>query len=573
MGVIKALSESVISKIAAGEVVERPASVVKELLENSLDADATKIEIDLADAGKKLIRVSDNGRGIPREDLQLAVSRYATSKLSTADDLFTVSTLGFRGEALASIAAVSQLRLGSRPAGSLEGAEVEVSGGKVGEVKACGMPEGTAVEVSNLFFNVPVRRKFLRFAKTELSHALDTIHRFTLSFPAVHFTVTHNGRSVLNLPPGRTVRDRAQAVFGAELADSLLELPGSDESFSVTGFITPASFTRPNSRLQYFFLNRRYVRDRALAHAVSEAYRGLIPQGRYAAYFLFVRIDPEEVDVNVHPTKIEVRFRRQARVHDAVLDAVRTRLSPGAPSRISVSPSAEEIADELIRKISPKPEQRSMAPAPGPPSSPAAPPAAAPRASEAGRPVFQVLDSYLVSEGVGGLVIVDQHALHERVIFEELKEQLTSSRLPIQSFLIPEPMELLEEDVQRLEAARKTLEGLGVKFESVSRKTVVVRAVPQLVARANPRELLEGILERLSENPSTRLDSHALVEEILQGLACKAAVEAGEKLTAEEMSSLLMRANETRFQATCPQGRPTTLILGKEQLEKHFKRT
>ena len=570
MGAIHLLSETIIDKIAAGEVVERPASVVKELIENSLDAGAGKIEVDLADAGKKLIRVSDDGEGMEAEDLALAVSRHATSKLSTADDLFNISTLGFRGEALAAIASVSDFVIRSRRKGTLEGAELRVSGKRPGEAKACGMPEGTVVEVGNLFANVPARRKFMKFARTELSHVLGVIHRFALAFPHVHFVVTHNGRSVANLPPARTTRDRIRALFGQEVAESLLEVPGGPTGM-VTGLITPASFTRANTRLQYFFLNRRYIRDRGLASAVSQAYRTVIPQGRFPAYFLFLEAPPDEVDVNVHPTKIEVRFRRQPQVFDAVHGAVRERLSGGNGTAKSTTPSAEEIADELVRRLSPQPRQKTIEPKPQEETSVHAPPSATPERAEGA--FFQVLGSYLVSQTEDGVLIVDQHALHERIIFESLKAQAASANLAVQSFLIPEPIELLPEEVVKLGHAREKLEELGVKLERLSRRTVVVRSLPQIVASADPRDLLEGILEKLDKEVGESSGAELPLESILEAMACKAAVKAGQRLSGEEMSSLLRRGTETRFGATCPHGRPTAVIIGRKELEKRFKRT
>jgi len=569
MGTIHLLSETIIDKIAAGEVVERPASVVKELMENSLDAGAGKIEVDLADAGKKLIRVSDDGEGIDAEDLTLAVSRHATSKLSAADDLFNISTLGFRGEALAAIASVSDFVIRSRRKGTLEGAELRVAGKEPGEAKACGMPEGTVVEVGNLFLNVPARRKFLKFARTELSHVLGTIHRFALAFPGVHFAVSHNGRSVMNLPPARTARDRVRGLFGQELADCLLDIP-IETNGTVRGLITPASFTRANTRLQYFFLNRRYIKDRALASAASQAYRTLIPQGRFPAYFLALNVSPEEVDVNVHPTKIEVRFRHQSRVFDAVQGAVRQKLAGGPRERGAAEPTADEIADELVRRLSPRPLQKTIETRPEEaPKEDAAP--STPKAAEG--QFFQVLDSYLVSQGTDGVLIVDQHALHERIIFEELKMQAESSAIAVQSFLIPEPIELLPEEIVRLGHARERLEELGVKLERLSRKTVVVRALPQIVAGADPRELLEGIVQRLDDAQSGGAEAELPLEAILEAMACKAAVKAGEKLSGEEMVSLLRRASETRFRDTCPHGRPTAVVIGRQELERRFKRT
>ncbi|MBM4044886.1 MAG: DNA mismatch repair endonuclease MutL, partial [Planctomycetes bacterium] len=305
MSIIKVLPESVVNKIAAGEVVERPASVVKELVENSLDAGAPRIDIEMEEAGKRLIRVTDNGAGMPPDDLALAFVSHATSKLQTSDDLFKITTLGFRGEALPSIGAVSQARIVSRAKGAPSGGEVEIRGGALGAVKERGAAEGTSVEVRNLFFNTPVRRKFLRSVPTEMSYISDMLTRLALAAPSVHFTLTHNGRQVFNLPPAQRLSDRIEGFFGKELAEDLIAVNWSDPSLTVAGFAAPPRHERSNTKMQFTFVNGRYVRDNTLLHAIGQTYHGLLLAKRCAIVFLFLKTAPDNVDVNVHPTKIE----------------------------------------------------------------------------------------------------------------------------------------------------------------------------------------------------------------------------------------------------------------------------
>ncbi|MBM4084919.1 MAG: DNA mismatch repair endonuclease MutL, partial [Planctomycetes bacterium] len=304
MSIIKVLPESVVNKIAAGEVVERPASVVKELVENSLDAGATRIDIEMEEAGKRLIRVTDNGSGMAPDDLALAFASHATSKLQTSDDLFKITTLGFRGEALPSIGAVSQARIVSRAKGAPSGGEVEIRGGALGAVQERGAAEGTSVEVRNLFFNTPVRRKFLRSVPTEMSYISDMLTRLALAAPSVHFTLTHNGRQVFNLPPAQRLSDRIEGFFGKELAEDLIAVNWSDPSLTVAGFAAPPRHERSNTKMQFTFVNGRYVRDNTLLHAIGQTYHGLLLAKRCAIVFLFLKTAPDSVDVNVHPTKI-----------------------------------------------------------------------------------------------------------------------------------------------------------------------------------------------------------------------------------------------------------------------------
>ncbi|HUW34674.1 MAG TPA: DNA mismatch repair endonuclease MutL, partial [Planctomycetota bacterium] len=335
MGIIRKLPDTVANKIAAGEVVERPASVVKEIVENSIDAESSRIEVELEDGGKRLIRVSDNGTGIAPDDLDLAVESHATSKLKDSNDLFFITTLGFRGEALPSIGAVAELRIASRVRGADAGAEVEVIGGKKTPVKAAGVPEGTIIEVRNLFFNIPARRKFLKTSSTELSHAVDIITKMALAYPSVSFRLVHNGREVVSVLQNEDRLRRIASFFGKDLHDGLLEVNSGSGPLTIHGYVAPPSITRANAKLQYIFLNGRFIRDKTVASAIRDAYAGTLPAGKHPVVVLFLQIDPREVDVNVHPTKYEVRFRDSHLIYSGVRRMISERLgktSPPAPS-------------------------------------------------------------------------------------------------------------------------------------------------------------------------------------------------------------------------------------------------
>ena len=334
MGIIFKLSTTVANKIAAGEVIERPASVVKELLENAIDAESSRIEIDVEDGGKRLIRVTDNGTGMAPDDLEMSVQSHATSKLRDSDDLFFITTLGFRGEAVPSIGAVSDMRIASRMRAATAGAEVRMSGGTISPIKAAGAPEGTIVEVRNLFFNIPARRKFLKATATELSHIVDAVTKMSLAYPAVGFRLTHNGREVFNCLAGETRLRRIAHFFGKELQDELLEVNSGDGPLTINGFVAPPSQTRANTRLQYVFLNGRFIRDKTIASAIRSAYEGKIPGGRQPIVALFLQIDPREVDVNVHPTKHEVRFRNSQMIYVSVRRIIDAKLATASAPRI-----------------------------------------------------------------------------------------------------------------------------------------------------------------------------------------------------------------------------------------------
>jgi len=558
MAQIQVLAPDVVNKIAAGEVIERPASAVKELVENALDAGASEIRVDIEEGGRKLLRVTDNGHGIGPDELPLAFAPHATSKLATADDLFRVSTYGFRGEALASIGSVSRVRLLSRtPKG--EGAELVVENGVAGPVKPAAAAPGTLVEVRNLFQNVPVRRKFLRSIEIETEHVVEAVSRFAVALPGVRFDLFVDGDRRYSLAPADR-RGRIAVFYGEEVAGSLKEVETSD----FHAYVAPAQHSRINAKGLHFFLNGRYIRDRVLLRAMNEAFRELVPHGRYPVAFVFLTLPSDEVDVNVHPTKIEVRFRSVWKLHDRLASAVRAKLLEGTldhrlvPERLAEAPPgvlpgmpAREVVDFFTRE----PDLRL-------PEIPARP------LLTTGRRVFQLHNRYLVEEVDDGLRILDQHALHERVMLEEFRKQFSTASIAKQRLLLPAVVTLTKEQRARLDDQRELLDSFGLECEDFGRDAVAVRAVPALVAEHDPVTLLTDFLE-LARDAEPEVP---LIERALEFMACRAAVKFGRKLADEEIVRLLQDAAQMDFSATCAHGRPTGIKLTLEDLERFFHR-
>jgi len=627
MADIKVLSKHLANKIAAGEVIERPASVVKELVENALDAGASAVDVEVADGGRRLVRVRDNGLGMGPEDLALAFAPHATSKIADEEDLYNIHTMGFRGEALASIGAVARAHVVSRrrpapgepPPDAAH--EVTCAGGRVEPVRPAAAAEGTTVTVRDLFFNTPARRKFMRTANTEFGHVVEQLARLALPHRQVAFTLTHNDRCTHRLPAAETVRRRAADFFGPELAEAMIEFADDDDGLKLYGLVAPPAHARSSAKWQYFFVNGRCVRDRLLAHALREACRGLIDPARAPVALIFIEMDPAEVDVNVHPAKVEVRFRNGRQVHSHLLGALRDAhnradLAPAvrlagpdaAPDASEPAPDdtpaghrrqslKQALADFLrsqprpqARLDFPPPRDRPAAPpagdyvptrppstapgAPAPagpvdrPAGPAFPPAAEPR-----RRAIQVHNSYIVSETDDGLVIVDQHALHERVLFEELTRRIASGGLAAQRLLIPARVEVTESERASLNERADLLDRLGLEVTDFGPNAVAVHKFPALLAERNvaPPEFLRDLLDLLVERAGD--ETGPLLEAVLSTMACKAAVKAGEPLAADEMEALLARRRRTERADACPHGRPTTLNLTLADLARQFNRT
>lgn len=570
---IKVLPEHVASAIAAGEVVERPASVVKELVENALDAGARVIDIHVEGAGRVLIEVSDDGRGIEPADLSLALARHATSKLQTADDLFDIRTLGFRGEALASIAAVSRLTLVSRVADQATGLRISAEGGVLGKAEQVGSPPGTLVRVRDLFYNVPARRKFLKTDATERRHINDWVAKYALAYPEVRFTLAHDGRVQLQTTGNGQARETLAAVVGLESARQMISLPAPATSteISVHGFISPPSVQRANRRELTFFVNRRWVQDPSLSAAVVQAYQGLLMVGRYPMAILFIDVPPSLVDVNVHPTKAEVRFQDPGRVFSVVQRSVRaTLLNEAPPPSLDFHPmwgeSATGVGGETQGFTAATWEMT-----PGVRHLPELEPAKRPSGSmPLLRPVGQVGAAYLVAEGPDGLYLIDQHAAHERVLFERFMEDFTSGQLESQTLLEPIVVEMSQAQAELLESKIEVLGRLGFDVEPFGGRSFRVRSLPALLMGLSPGVALQTVVDEFEED-ETPLQSE--VEARLAARVCKrAAVKAGQVLSVMEQAELIRDLEACASPRTCPHGRPTLIHLSVDTLERQFGR-
>ena len=575
---IQILSKEMASRIAAGEVVERPASAVKELVENSLDAHATEIFVWIEKSGSSLIRVTDNGDGMAAEDLELAVERHATSKLKEDDGLFRIATLGFRGEALPSIGSVSRMTLISRPRGTANGCRVGVEGGKKDEIRPAAATFGTTIEIKDIFFNTPARRKFLKAPATELSHICDVINRMALAHPRVHFRLYHDGRTVADYVPVGDPRDRLSQVFGRDVAGRLGSFQWHQGELAVRGFLSSAPTSYPNSRYLFTFVNRRYVRDKVLAHAVLLGYETLLMKGQYPAVVLFLDLPFGEVDVNVHPAKYEVRFRRQSDIHQAVSRAIRRALQQEAKapaSRSLTAPSREffNVSEApLPYAASPLPVRGEIASTGGPFS------AAAPRPQEMQQGFFssmrilgQILGCYLVCATSEGLALIDQHAAHERVAFEKLRRQLDAGKVESQSLLIPETVELSAGEMLLLEQNLAVMERFGFALEPFGPGSYAIMAVPALLPAGDSSQVVRQMVAELAEvDVSAKLRQH--LEERLATIACHSVIRANRVLEVDEMRALLSDLDQIEFATQCPHGRPVLVEWSRAELERLFKR-
>jgi DNA mismatch repair protein MutL len=682
MPTIRQLPPSLVNKIAAGEVIERPASVVKELLENSVDAGATDIEISIESGGLDMIRISDNGCGIDADQVSLAVASHATSKLATADDLFDVHTLGFRGEALASIAEISHLTLRTRTAESESGVELTVKGGISEPLQPAGCPVGTTIEVRHLFFNTPVRRKFLRTPQTEAGHVTEAFTRIALAFPQVSMRLLSGSRTTFELPATDSWSDRIRAFFGEEVAEALIPVDSHHEQTRLTGFVTDPSVSRANVRMQYLFLNGRHIRDRSLQHALGEAYRGLLMVGRFPVCFLHLEMPAQMVDVNVHPTKLEVRFQEGGKVYSQLLQTLRHQfltsdltarvrtpnygqtpsnpaagatsdaigppqtqamlgsrsddrwndysarmanvgpttapLQPGGPPRLNLTgdmaipefrtfPETRSVLGVAVGNFATLPRREDGLPSELPPgaepwsipdstdsdlvdsdgaegglprlSNTSSSAASSLRQSQSAHETpsfshlgFQIHNRYLVTQDEHGMVLVDQHALHERILYEQLRKKTEARTLESQQLLVPEPLDLTPAEAAAALDSRELLSKIGIEIEPFGGDTVLMTSYPAVLAKMRPAELLRQVLEPLmagGKEPSAR----DLLDELLNMIACKAAIKAGDKLSAEEITSLLEQRYQYQDTHHCPHGRPTALYFSREQLDKMFKRT
>jgi DNA mismatch repair protein MutL len=595
--------------------------VVKELIDNAIDAGGSRIAITIEDGGKQLIRVTDDGCGMSPDELTLAVAPHTTSKIATEDDLYAIATMGFRGEALASISSVSKLRIVSRVPQAIEGHEVRAVGEQLESSQAAGCPMGTTVEVRDLFFNVPARRKFLRSSSTETGHINEQFARAAIAWPQIAFELTNNRRLTQNLPPCGDHLERIAKFYGPELASALMCVERNERGVRIEAYMAPPAKSRATTQWQYTFLNNRYIRDRYIQHAVKEAYRGLMEPNRHGVVFLFLTTDPSLFDVNVHPTKIEVRWADSNMIHSQVLSALRetfqrSDLTPALKTervREEISPAEQErMRRELaaVLKSAPpvKPETDGAAGSAGPghagrtdrtglpplPSDPTevwrslygqaptgAPTAERPysevspddgRAYASPPRAVQMHNQYLVAETEDGIVIVDQHALHERVMYEQLRERFTTGTLESQRLLLPETLNVTPKQLALLTSEAELLRKLGIEVTPFGRDAVAVQAFPALLKDTDVRSFMRDLLDHLAQQPA-ETPAEEVIHEILDMMACKAAVKAGDTLTQEEIETLVQQRHLIERASSCPHGRPTMLRLTKSELNRQFKRT
>jgi DNA mismatch repair protein MutL len=591
---IKILSENLSNKIAAGEVVERPASVVKELVENALDAGAGEIVVEFQDGGKRLIKVIDNGSGMSREDALLALERHATSKIATDTDLLSISTLGFRGEALPSIASVSRFSLSSREKGAIEGTEIYGEGGRIKEVKACGMAEGTVIEVRNLFFNTPARLKFLKSKDTEAGHVADQVTRLALSRPDVRFTCVNDGRTLFRALNGDRV-ERVAALLGRSLAADLFPVDREEGGLQLNGLAGKPECSRSAASHLYTFVNGRFVRDKVFHHAVLQAYRRFLERGRYPVAVLFLTVSPGDVDVNVHPTKHEVRFRDQSRVHDFIVSSLEnmlqstpwirkpavSKITPETP-RVSHGESKIESVREALGRYRPAPTtqkvqeplfraERIFSEIQSSSEVPLPEPETVGGFFSSLKVLGQYLDAYLLCQDGEDLLVIDQHAAHERVAFERLKTQFASGSVESQGLLFPEVVELSHSEAALVLAHTTTFRQLGFDLEEFGGLARVVKGVPRMLANGQYIRVLRDLLEELSALGRTRTVTD-VQEDILMRIACHSVVRGRQVLSGQEVSALLSALDSVGFASNCPHGRPVLQRISRMDVEKMFKR-
>jgi DNA mismatch repair protein MutL len=575
VGRIRTLPELLVNQIAAGEVVDRPAAALKELLENSLDAGAQSVAVDLTEGGVRRMRVIDDGAGIDRDDLALAVARFATSKIATLEDLERAATLGFRGEALASIGAVARLAIASRREGERHAWRIACEAGVVSPVEPAALASGTAIDVEDLYFNTPARRKFLKSEATEFARCDEAFARIALSRPAVAFSLSHNARRTAHMSP-ESPRSRAARIVGDEFAAGAVEVRAESARLTLTGLAAAPGFTRASRDAQYLFVNGRFVRDKVVAHAIREAYADVLHHDRHPAYVLFLEIDPALVDVNVHPAKSEVRFRESNAVHQFVFHALSRAMSaPLAGAKKMVS-ETNSVSDTMFRQsamamaqptrgyealfATAVADERRVAASPVPGEAPML-----------GYALAQLQGVYILAQNMAGLVIVDMHAAHERIVYEGLKDALDVATLPSQPLLVPVPMTATAEEVEQAAEGRAELESLGFDVAAAGPRELLVRAVPALLADLDTQGLLRSVLAEMREFGASRV----LVErrnELLSTMACHAAVRANRSLTVPEMNALLRQMEQTERAGSCNHGRPTWYQFSMTDLDRLFMR-
>jgi DNA mismatch repair protein MutL len=598
MGQIQVLDQNMINMIAAGEVIERPASVVKELVENSIDAGATKISVTIEDGGRKLITVTDNGCGMDAGDLARAFESHTTSKIKTSKDLLGISTLGFRGEALASIASVAQVKAVSRQRDSSSANCIEIDCGSKSGISPCSADYGTTIQIRDIFYKLPARRKFLKTANTEMGHITEQFTHIALANNYLDMTLVHNGRELCRLMENDGLRQRIAALFptpSGGISENLIETESNEKGLNIFALMGTPEISRTSGKFQYIFLNGRFIRDKFISHAIREAYRGLLEPNRFPVIFLFIRMPHEDYDVNVHPTKNEVRFYNSNFVHSQILGVLREKLlgtnleiSGKIPSiqqqqkdmPLSAIRKDQRITDamaEFFKKHRPAQRQEHLHFRPGSSgtkseTSSRIPAYDASSEMEYDRKFIQIHDSFIVAQTDEGFILIDQHALHERIIYEDLCRRIRNNKLQSQRLLMPESFELTEAQADILKNNSELLEKLGIELVPFAPKTMAIQSFPVILAKADPLDFIQDLIDLL-ESKTADLDADRLLDEVLNMAACKAAIKAGQKLTSSEIEQLIADKATIDCSSRCPHGRPTTIEFSIKDLEKQFKRT
>jgi DNA mismatch repair protein MutL len=587
MGRIRQLPEDLANQIAAGEVVERPASVVKELIENAIDAEGRRITVTVEYGGKKLIRVEDDGIGMDPDDARLCLARHATSKITRADDLDAIVTLGFRGEALPSIASVSHFRLRTRLRGQPSGTEIRVNGGTIESIVEAGAPEGTLIEVADLFYNLPARRKFLKSDAAESAQVSKMVTQLALCYPGVGFTLTSAGRKVLQCPPVSSLAERLYQIYGER--PDLIEVRRDGGPLRVYGFVAALAETGPTRGPQHVFVNRRIVKDRTIAHAIFDAYSVASNRERSPELHLFIEMPADQIDVNVHPTKAEVRFREQSLVHEVVKRAVADALGRGYVPELQLRP-ADLIATQQAAMLSIpgvlnggvfvsgiSGALAAIGASPGTQTPLAAPSIASAPEPAVGAPLRPMIplgqfrDTFIIAIDDEGICIIDQHVAHERVLFERIMQRLTAERLESQRLLVPLMIELSAAERSALLGRARELDSFGFDLDEFGGETVKVSAVPALLPRDQCESALRALAQDL-EGLDRGLDIHEALKRIAATMACHAAVKANYPLTADKMRHILEELRATAYSTVCPHGRPVMLRITRREVEKNFER-
>ena len=572
MGSIRILPEKVAAQIAAGEVVERPASVVRELTDNSIDAGSDRIVIRIQSGGKRLIRVSDNGTGMTRDDLLLCVERHATSKITTLSDLFAIKTLGFRGEALPSISSVSRMQITSRTGDQLIGHRLEVIGGRLKSIEETGAPAGTTIEVRDLFFNVPARRKFLRATKTETHHIMETLSRIALPHTSIHFRLDEEEKMLLNFPATENFLDRLSALLGGKAASSMIEAHQEAGETGVSIFLSPPDLSRTRGDHIFVYVNGRHIRDRMLTRAIMEGYGQRLMKGHYPQAVVFLEMNPSLVDVNVHPTKQEVRFHQGPFVYEILTSAIEKALRGlfhfGFEKGPALSEGPEEVPFGELAGAEPIPAYsgvREQGPVYGE------------KGFQDGyvnkdtpHILGQLKDTYILCQAKDGLLMIDQHAAHERIVYETLKRSFRNSKVEGQPFLIPPKLEFSMKEAGIVQKKMDQLARFGVEIEHFGGNTFLLRSVPSILVNGKWEEFLKDVVLLLEEEAEFTNDK--AMDRLLTAMACHGAIRAGQPLSHGEMASLLKELGETELSTNCPHGRPVIKKFTYVEIERMFKR-